>query len=200
MQTRATTARALSKTAERTIPPAMINTHCAFLSLPPELRNHIYEFSLFDPKNGWMLLVYSPCGFRDVDSGPALTKTCRQIRSETLNIFYERNAFHFFCFEDEPNPTSRQIPNSVGRMNVIDITFSFSHPGRLRFNTSKGLANYQLDIVTGNDESSLSVNYRPRRLVEGRKFLDECISKANPSTIMTGELFLELLKIIVQWQ
>jgi len=52
------------------------------LNLPPELRNAIYEFTVIEPHQ-------VPITSRQ----PGLTRTCRQVRSESLPMYLQRNAF-----------------------------------------------------------------------------------------------------------
>ncbi|KAK5721799.1 hypothetical protein LTR15_006391 [Elasticomyces elasticus] len=63
-----------------------------FLQLPPEIRNTIYELSIPD---GGDRTLPSPCGCHVHDGEttrePAITKVCRQIRTESLPIYYDYN-------------------------------------------------------------------------------------------------------------
>ena len=54
-----------------------------FLDLPPEIRNSIYRFCLV---NGDVVIT------KDLQA-PALLSTCRQIRCETLQLWYVANKF-----------------------------------------------------------------------------------------------------------
>lgn len=92
------------------------------LSLPLELQLQIYEYAITvsDP-----LLLNCPCdssfggwtleydearqlwfnGSRKPPVEPALTRTCRAIRRETLAMFYLRNAFQAgYCFNTDQTP------------------------------------------------------------------------------------------------
>ncbi|KAK5725041.1 hypothetical protein LTR17_013332 [Elasticomyces elasticus] len=64
-----------------------------FLRLPPELRNNIYELCI--PRGN--ARVPSPCHCHQWDPAvePAITKVCREIRSESLPIFYDCNTIEF---------------------------------------------------------------------------------------------------------
>ena len=57
-----------------------------FLDLPPELRNRIYELSLVQGRS------INPVHLED-QRQPAITRTCHQIRKETLPIYYSQNHF-----------------------------------------------------------------------------------------------------------
>ncbi|TKA75986.1 hypothetical protein B0A55_03254 [Friedmanniomyces simplex] len=64
---------------------------CRFLTLPPELRNHIYELALVDTNPisiPWMYMLRSK-----EPSEPSLLRTCHRIRDEALPIFYSSNTF-----------------------------------------------------------------------------------------------------------
>jgi hypothetical protein len=63
---------------------------CHFLKLPAELRNKINHLAL----------VHKEVLYMDDTKPSALLRTCRQIRSEALSIFYSNNAFR--AFGDEP--------------------------------------------------------------------------------------------------
>lgn len=56
-----------------------------FARLSPELRNHIYEFTLRSQ--------YPQIDFRDIVLFNGLTRTCSQIRCETRTLFYAVNNF-----------------------------------------------------------------------------------------------------------
>ena len=72
--------------------PIVVQTLC-FTELPAEIRNRIYELSL--PKKTDELIVSTP--FRDVAmtlaTQPALTRVSRQVRYETLKMFYKNSTF-----------------------------------------------------------------------------------------------------------
>ena len=65
------------------------------LSLPGEVRNRIYGYSLVEA---------SRITIDDQDSfpaEPALLQTCRRVRSEALDIYYKENEFRFIIEEFE---------------------------------------------------------------------------------------------------
>ncbi|KAK3116245.1 hypothetical protein LTR53_003616 [Teratosphaeriaceae sp. CCFEE 6253] len=72
------------------------------LRLPPELRNHIYEYVLIvetpisrnlPPRSWWGTEAHILRQFATAVRQPPLTRTCRVIRSETIPIFYGANTF-----------------------------------------------------------------------------------------------------------
>lgn len=66
----------------------------SFLALPAEIRNRIYAFALVEQND---IKIRSCCCLEKVNKGEqlALTQTCRQIRRESLTMFYELNTFSF---------------------------------------------------------------------------------------------------------
>jgi len=84
-----TTASATASTAASTPSPS------TFLTLPPEVRNNIYRFALIS--NGPVKMQFSsgrrrssPLRFTMI---PGLINVSKQLRSETLRIFFENNTF-----------------------------------------------------------------------------------------------------------
>ena len=89
------------------------NLKVCFLSLPAELRNHIYELVVVKDE-------YEPIEIRDKaephdESGederlqPSLSHACRQLRDEVLPIYYGRNRF--------VAPLEALILNAISRTN-----------------------------------------------------------------------------------
>lgn len=58
---------------------------CRLLSLPAEIRNEIWKFTVIDPKPLSIL--------KEKPKQPAITQTCRQIRAESIRYFYRGNSF-----------------------------------------------------------------------------------------------------------
>ena len=68
----------------------------AFLDvLPAELRNRIYELAMPSEYRNGHLVICSPPGFENTTSAvqPAITQISRQVRAETLDLFYANNKF-----------------------------------------------------------------------------------------------------------
>lgn len=59
------------------------------LDLPPELRNQIYRHVLHEP-NKIVIPTHGP-----IPTEPGLVRTCREIRAESLLIYYQENKFEF---------------------------------------------------------------------------------------------------------
>lgn len=92
-----------------------MDEHCALLSLPAELRNRIYAYALVQGPYIYIEVDdptqrYYGCG--QGGEQPGLTRTCRQIRNESLHLFYELNTFRFnsqFSEEIELGPTGFHV-------------------------------------------------------------------------------------------
>ncbi|KAK5692717.1 hypothetical protein LTR17_025348, partial [Elasticomyces elasticus] len=71
----------------------MTANRCSLLGLPAELRNHIFELALVS-KNA-RVSIYLQGGHFTPPSAtqPGISRTNRQLRQETLPIFYGQNAF-----------------------------------------------------------------------------------------------------------
>ncbi|KAK4965487.1 hypothetical protein LTR42_012243 [Elasticomyces elasticus] len=61
--------------------------------LPAELRNSIYELALWQSGGISIGLIQTPQGFRWRSKAPALPSVCRQLRRETVEMFYSINRF-----------------------------------------------------------------------------------------------------------
>lgn len=70
-------------------PMAQVTTSLTFLDLPPEIRNIIYTLALTESGDNSI----SICRGSSHLSEPALTRTCNQIRQESLPVFYGTNRF-----------------------------------------------------------------------------------------------------------
>lgn len=62
---------------------------CTFLSLPPEMRNKIYRFTLVETDK----ISIPPNG--PLPAEPGLLSTCTQIRAEASGMYYKQNKFLF---------------------------------------------------------------------------------------------------------
>ena len=71
----------------------MKELHCAFLSLPAELRNRIYDF----------VAVADLQTFADRMIEPSLLKASRQIREEYSDIFFSNSALKFDAYQGAVN-------------------------------------------------------------------------------------------------
>ncbi|KAK5741907.1 hypothetical protein LTR17_003655 [Elasticomyces elasticus] len=83
------------------------------LRLPPELRNLIYEL---------VLIKDEPISVRDWKLccvGPALIRTSRLVRSETMPIFYGANKFEGSWVTDFSSMPASVAPNSLHRMKQL---------------------------------------------------------------------------------
>ena len=83
----------MSTTSERIDNPSQ-----SLLSLPTEIREHIYRFVLCAKDNS---LSTEQTDVRLQQ--PPLTRTCRLIRAETLTIFYGKNEFHTTIYKRHIN-------------------------------------------------------------------------------------------------
>ncbi|KAM3420900.1 hypothetical protein BST61_g4135 [Cercospora zeina] len=72
----------------------LISKPSPFLTLAPELRNRIYEYTLNLSQNSSKLdLNHSFQGSNTIFREPGFLTTCRQIRHEALKIYLSSNTF-----------------------------------------------------------------------------------------------------------
>lgn len=88
------------------------------LSLPPELRNRIYEYVL---TRRHRLLPWKRQNIYPVE--PALTRTCRQMRSEALGVFYHDNTFVAPVLETDKQVTVERAIGWYKRIGAANAEF-----------------------------------------------------------------------------
>lgn len=103
---------AMSILPDRRLP----DTPFRLLDLPGEIRNQIYELVLIQHIP---VAVYACCA--RLQDPPAITQTSRQLRSETLSLFYQRNRFQFEIFSPEEPNTFTPWVNSIGPHNARSL-------------------------------------------------------------------------------
>jgi hypothetical protein len=119
-----------------------------FLTLPPELRNQIYTFALFDNDHDtafsakevtinsassvkkvvidWFYSVHSLCKYsegprrriQEALGQPALSCVCRQIRMEMLPMFYHGLTIEYELGQHECHQVMIDWAKAVGEANV----------------------------------------------------------------------------------
>ena len=95
------------------------------LTLPPEMRNRIYRSALIEPQN---ILIREdkdtlhhrhprPLQMKPPQTEPPLLSTCRQIRKEALDIYYQENTFSIHIESCEANYYFRWCRMSEARFH-----------------------------------------------------------------------------------
>lgn len=64
-----------------------------FTNLPPEIRNYIYELVLCSKEKDFIIAAPFYDELMSLGDQPPITQVARQLRSETLGIFYHDNTF-----------------------------------------------------------------------------------------------------------
>ncbi|KAK5122088.1 hypothetical protein LTR85_004334 [Meristemomyces frigidus] len=88
--------------------------------LPAELRNRIYEMAL---QHEDAIIIRTDGAFDELSASGlplALTATCREIRNDTLKMFYANNAFHFHT--TLPNYATSGFKQWVNNMNANNMS------------------------------------------------------------------------------
>lgn len=118
----------------------------SFLTLPPELRNAIYDISL--PNNHTFTI--GPWRPNTRHMQPPLTMVCKQIRQETLPMFATRNIFQIratteLARKGGPIQISPSIAALLERLDVFVCPVSTSYKVAITKNTH-GIWTWDMDI------------------------------------------------------
>ncbi|KAF7198520.1 hypothetical protein HII31_00259 [Pseudocercospora fuligena] len=123
------------------------------LDLPPELRNRIYEYVVVEEN----ILIPSICHHRERTYAvqPAITKVNRQIRDESLSVFYGCNKFEVHVHRCDFDFFSEWM-NTVGvsnRQRLRNIKFSLLD----RWTCAEGLLDLVRWMARANGIAKLSI-------------------------------------------
>lgn len=89
------------------------------LELPKELRDHIFSYILIKPQNTITMLSNSHCFQSEVSaSQPTISKVNKQLRAETLPIFYSSNTFLAELSDPEDLTTAKNWLAALGDRNI----------------------------------------------------------------------------------
>lgn len=108
---------------------------------------------------------------------PALTRTCRQLRHETLPIHY---AFEFRCFDRSPDITATSLGLWTSQLHLIDVVYIYACPHLEYYRLELGTKDrYKLEIVHTPDVSKMQarevsslLRHREEHLAIDKGFLD----------------------------
>ena len=144
---------------------ASLDSQCRLLSLPPELRNLIYYFTLtcFDHIN-----LAAGQGFA---MHKQLLNTCRQIRSEATAVFYKENRF-VVQFGERYLRNAIKILALVGPSNVSNI----------KTIEIRGLALHRYRYVLPSRLREVGVRPESIRLVQQKVLVTWCSRKLRSSS------------------
>lgn len=110
----------------------MTHPPCRLLSLPPELRDVIYEFTFSDTS---IPIVHHPPAMFPSEFPPetpkiatqnaVLVMTCKQLYNETYDLYYRHTNFHALGFSSGLRPWLRVLPSrarkSLRHVTLIDV-------------------------------------------------------------------------------
>ena len=133
------------------------------VDLPKELRDEIFSHLLLKPQNTITMLSNSHCFRSEISAAqPTISRVCKQLRAETLPIFYSSNRFLAELGDPEDLATAKNWLLAIGDENVR----------HLRHLVLSGWTRR-----ARNEQGSLSGMYRYVRLVfdlrEGKLRLEE---------------------------
>ncbi|KAK4958077.1 hypothetical protein LTR10_004502 [Elasticomyces elasticus] len=93
-----------------------------FLNLPPELRNRVYGYYYAEFRQP----IYAP-------SQPPLSRVCRQLREESLPMFYSTCEFDFRLQRFQRGYDGRTPPTGPCRVTICDRMLLFLHSTLARY-------------------------------------------------------------------
>lgn len=133
---------------------AAAEVKCRLLSLPAELRNRIYEMVVVHQQP---ITMSHRRRHRLTRTPPAITRTCQQIKNESLPIFYEWNTFRLYdaCMSRRVRPDA---PLCFGftalrleKMKHIQIQMCQTDDNFYDMTLGPSLSDYELTAVIQKD-------------------------------------------------
>ena len=95
------------------------------LLLPPELRDEIYQYIIIKPKNVitmiWCNNSFQSKNFALSAAQPTLTRVNKQIRAETLPVFYNSNLFSAELSVSEDVAVAKSWLDAIGETNIRNL-------------------------------------------------------------------------------
>ena len=113
------------------------------LSLPPEIRNIIYRYALVDGK---MIYIRYP---HNLTGAPGVLQVNRQLRSETVDIYYKENTFNFYIHHYSPEGLMKWCGSSEARLRCKKNFHFVNYRDMVWTNLLKWLRAYYHHRVTG---------------------------------------------------
>ena len=144
-----------------------LSKHCAFLSIPPELRNRIYQYVLIEEP----YIDINTSAEEKEGAQPALTRTCHQIRDETLPVLFGRNTFRFSLRGQSFN--FGPVTASLHRLVNVQIAFC-THGTYYHLHLDKHLGKRALYAVMGgrwSSECEAVCGVKVEHIAAGREYL-----------------------------
>ncbi|KAK5173178.1 uncharacterized protein LTR77_003300 [Saxophila tyrrhenica] len=99
---------------------AVTPTSPTILSLPRELRDQVYGYALLEPIVSVTPKLHHAPDFQNYPPAtqPGITKTNRQLREETLPLFYSLNTFHMGLGNRTDRPLTKRWLRSLNADNI----------------------------------------------------------------------------------
>jgi hypothetical protein len=160
---------------------------CYLLLLPRELRDEIYSLVVSDAP-----LTYRTKTNKTTSSSyfycrePVVAQTCRQIRKESLTLYFKRNRFVFKYRAGLPI-----APTAVEHMNHIDIRLTGLRTYHYALNLANGFQACEITLKDNGPYGPQVQRVRAEVLTSIRRWIDSRI--ASGYTSLTKGLFEDLI-------
>ena len=121
----------------------------SFVDLPPEVRNMIYSHQLVNTLPLMRSIMHRHQ--QRTLAEPALTRTCHQLRSETLEMFYTMNTFAFGVGKGQLAPWAKQLGTKLTWVNSIEMGMhlAWNDGGPLDWQVASVWIRLSLDTASG---------------------------------------------------
>jgi hypothetical protein len=170
------------------------------LSLPAELRNRIYTLTLVGTTPIKVRThAFVPAYQKHVE--PGLFRTCQQIRTEGLRMYYQDNVFELRCTV-WINPSLMELESKVHMMRVIRVYVDgmCSHDGRYFEMDTREIPGNRLALIKytgsvwekGNDLGCS----KGAALACAQEYLNGCGAQQSEMDGVTADILQHLLKIL----
>ena len=185
-------------TTENTDTATFQRPNSSLLSLPAELRNRIYSFTLISTKS-IKIRTHSDAADGPKHVEPGLLRTCRQVREECLKMYYQFNTFSLKC-QVIVVPDLKELESKLHMMRMIRIYVDglCSHDSRyFRLDLSDGACHELVLIKHSGDiweKGKHRICGKAALLNPAREYLKGCMeSEMDGLTVETLQRLLEIL-------
>ena len=181
--------------------------HCGLLSLPPELRNRIYEIVVKIDVSPINICLWNAV---KIDKQPAITRTCRQIRNESLPMYYQLNTFCFDAsewyleaFRDVNGPFSALMDTYLVLMRTIRVNTCKYHDNcyfyELKLAKQGGFES--LEMIVGENSADAcwllrNCGVNGTTLARARRLLDSCLQEVEPRAKLDKSTLESLIDVL----
>ncbi|KAK3174985.1 hypothetical protein OEA41_002231 [Lepraria neglecta] len=144
-----------------------LNAHCKLLNkLPLEIRQQIYTEVLKDDAYGHRSRIVTEkgrltsvlgceCNQNRLVQRLALLKTCRQVYTEAIDLFYSSWVFHIHDLDTLISLTRTVVPHRLAKIKILQLCFGNCWPSSIKGDLISGLTNEEISSTVVNKLTGL---------------------------------------------